>query len=116
MSGSILSVDEYWQCRLGSSGVPVCLVFGDPSWEDMGLLDGSYADDNVQTIVRCINTISSAINDLLSIKKEIRSGVIRSLVPIMFLLVGDLQKTIQEIVGFIAAEIKNLDDAAALLF
>ena len=68
-------------------------MFGGPSWEGMGFLDEFYAD-NVQTIVRCINTIRSAINGLLSIKKKIRSCAIHSLVPVMFLLVGDLQKTI----------------------
>lgn len=116
LSGTIPSIDEFWHYRLGSSAVTVCLALNEFSWANMHLPTGFYADEDVKSIIRHTNTIISATNDLLSIKKEIKRDAIDSLIPIIFHHVGDIQKAVDEVVTFIAAEINNLDTAAASLY
>jgi hypothetical protein len=116
LSGTIPSIDEFWHYRLGSSAVTVCLALNEFSWENMHLPAGFYADKDVKSIMRYTNTIISATNDLLSIKKEIKRDAIDSLIPIIFYHVGDIQKAVDEVVTFVAVEIVNMDKAAASLF
>jgi hypothetical protein len=116
LSGAIPSIDEFWRYRLGSSAVTVCLALNEFSWENMHLPAGFYADEHVKSIIRYTNTIISATNDLLSVKKEINRDAIDSLIPIIFYHVGDIQTAVDEVVAFVAAEIVNMDKAAALLF
>lgn len=116
LSGTIPSIDEFWRYRLGSSAVTVCLALNEFSWETMSLPLEFYDDEDVKSIIRYTNTIISATNDLLSIKKEIKRDAIDSLIPIIFYHVGDIQMAVREVVAFIAAEIKNMDEAADSLF
>jgi hypothetical protein len=74
LSGRIPSVTEFWDFRLGSSAVGVCLALNEFSWDSMSLPADVYADENVKTIFKCTNTIICAVNDLLSVKKEIVSN------------------------------------------
>jgi hypothetical protein len=76
LSGTIPSLDEFWHYRLGSSAVAVCLSLNEFSWEGMDLPIEFYADKDVRALFRYTNTIISAVNDLLSIKKEIVSSPI----------------------------------------
>jgi hypothetical protein len=115
LNGSIPSVEEFWRYRLGCSAVPVCLAVNEYGCGSMELPPEFFADQDVKTLYRCTNTLVSAVNDLLSIKKEVRCDAIDSLIPIMFFYVGDIEIAVREIVAFIAAEIENLDVAAASL-
>jgi hypothetical protein len=116
LSGAIPSIDEFWRYRLGSSAVTVCIALNEFSWESMNLPVEFYNDEDVKSICRYTNTIISATNDLLSIKKEIKRDAIDSLVPILFFHLGDIQMAVAEVVAFITGEINNLDVAAASLF
>jgi hypothetical protein len=116
LSGTIPSIDEFWRYRLGSSAVSVCLALNEFSWENMDFSLDFYDDVDVKSMIKYTNTIISATNDLLSIKKEIKRDAIDSLIPILFFHVGDIQIAVTEVVTFIAAEIKNMDDAAESLF
>jgi hypothetical protein len=116
LSGAIPSIEEFWRYRLGSSAVTVCIALNEFSWDNMSLPVEFYDDEDVKAICRCTNTIISATNDLLSIKKEIKRDAIDSLVPILFFHLGDVQMAVTEVVAFIAGEIDNLDVAAGSLF
>jgi hypothetical protein len=116
LSGAIPSVEEFWRYRLGSSAVPVCLAFNELSWEGMDLPRDFYEDADVKKIQKYTNTIVSTVNDLLSLKKEIRRGAIDSLIPIYLHKVGDLQTAVDIVVAFLAGEIKAMDEAALSLF
>ena len=115
LSGTIPSIEEFWHYRLGSSAVSVCLAFIEFSCEDMHLPSSFYKDEAVARILRCANTIISATNDLLSIKKEIKRDAIDSLIPIVYCRVGDIQVAVGAVVDFIEKEIRAMDDAAELL-
>jgi hypothetical protein len=73
LAGVIPSVEEFWRYRLGSSAVTVCMALNEFSWEDMNLPSTFYEDDDVKKVLIHTNTIISAVNDLLSVKKEIVS-------------------------------------------
>jgi hypothetical protein len=116
LSGIIPSISEFWRYRLGSSAVTVYLALNEFSWEGMNLPSAFHRDADVQNIVRHTNTIISATNDLLSIKKEVKREAIDSLIPIVYSYIGSIPTAITDIVAFIATEIRNLDEAAAALF
>ncbi len=73
LAGSIATLEEFWRYRLGSSAVAVCLALNEFSWDNMNLPIDFYKDEDVKLLYRYTNTIISAVNDLLSIKKEIVS-------------------------------------------
>jgi hypothetical protein len=116
LSGTIPSIDQFWSYRLGSSAIPVCISLNEFSWEDMNLPTGFRDDEDVKSICRYTNTIVSATNDLLSLKKEIKYDAIESLVPILFHHHSDIRLAVAEVVAFIGTEIENMDNAAASLF
>lgn len=116
LSGAIPSVEEYWKYRPGTSAVFICIAFNEYAWEGMDLPAAFYDDTDVKQIQRCTNTLVAAVNDLLSLKKEMKRGAIHSLVPIYLHNVGDLQTAVEMVVSFIAGEIKAMDDAAQSLF
>jgi hypothetical protein len=116
LSGTIPSIEQFWSYRLGSSAIPVCISLNEFSWEDMELPVGFNDDKDVRSICRYTNTIVSATNDLLSLKKEINHDAIESLVPILFYHHPDIQCAVTEVVAFIGTEINNMDNAADSLF
>ena len=69
LSGTTPSVEDFWRYRLGSRADPVCLAFNEFSLEGMNLPREFYEDADVKKIQKCINTIVSTVNDLLSLKK-----------------------------------------------
>lgn len=116
LSGAIPSVEDFWRYRLGSSAVPVCLGFNEFSCEGMNLPRDFYEDVDVKKIQKYTNTIVSTVNDLLSLKKEIRRGAIDSLIPIYLHKVGNLQTAVEMVVAFLVDEINGMDEAALSLF
>ncbi|KAF1954078.1 terpenoid synthase, partial [Byssothecium circinans] len=116
LSGIIPSVDEFWNYRLGSSAVTVCLAFHEFSYENMHLPASFHEDSDVKSIIRYTNMIVSATNDLFSVKKEIERDAVDSLIPIMYYHVGGtVQAAVDEVVMFIKKEIKAFDAAAERL-
>jgi hypothetical protein len=115
LSGAIPSLDEFWRYRLGISAVTVCLALNEFSYDGMRLPAHFYSDEDVKALFRYTNTIISATNDLLSVKKEIKREAIDSLVPIIFFHGGDVQRAVGDVVAFIKDEIANMDGAARSL-
>ena len=115
LSGAIPSLEEFWRYRLGSSALDVLLALNEFSWEDMDLGREFHDDEDVRRIRRYTNTIVSAVNDLLSLRKEVQRGGVDSLVPILVYRGGDVHKAVEEVVEFIGAEIEGMDRAAAAL-
>ncbi|KAF2824417.1 terpenoid synthase [Ophiobolus disseminans] len=116
LSGAIPPIDDFWRYRLGSSAVPVCLAFNEFIWGGMNLPCEFHEDEDVKKIQRCTNTFVSGVNDILSLKKEIRRGAIDSLVPAYLYHGGDLDMAVAKVVEFLGAEIRGMDEAAASLF
>lgn len=73
LSGSVASLEEFWHYRLGTSAATVILAVNELSWEGGNLPITFYADKDVEQLYYYTNTIISALNDVLSVKKEIVS-------------------------------------------
>ncbi|KAF2655196.1 terpenoid synthase [Lophiostoma macrostomum CBS 122681] len=112
LSGRIPTVTEFWDFRLGSSAVGVCLALNEFSWDSMSLPADVYADDDVKTMFKCTNTIICAVNDLLSVKKEIKRDAVDSLLPILYFRTGDIQAAVTDVVTFLEEEVRTFDAAA----
>lgn len=115
LSGSIASLDEFWRFRTGSSAVPVCLALNEFSWGGMNLPIEFHTDKDVRALLHHTNTLLAAINDLYSVKKEIKRDAIDSLIPIIFFQVHDIQTAVQQVVTLIENQIKAMDVVAELL-
>ncbi|CAI6339886.1 unnamed protein product [Periconia digitata] len=113
VAGAIPSIEEFWRCRLGSSGIGLCLAFTEFSFEDMRLPASFFEREDAEVLRRCTITLVGATNDLLSLKKEIERDAIDSLVPLLYYHSGGgLQSAVDEVVAFLGREIKRFDLAA----
>lgn len=74
LSGSVASLEEFWHYRLGTSAATVILAVNELSWEGGNLPITFYAEKDVEQLYYYTNTIISALNDVLSVKKEIVSS------------------------------------------
>ncbi|KAF2008972.1 terpenoid synthase [Aaosphaeria arxii CBS 175.79] len=124
IAGAIPTIEEYWRYRLGSSAVYSCLALNEFSWSGMDLPVEFYSDEDVRTMFRYTNVLVVAVNDLLSVKKEIKRNAIDSLIPILVSQFGDssagscgddIQIAVDEVVTIIDESIKNMDHVAESL-
>jgi hypothetical protein len=132
LSGSVASLEEFWHYRLGTSAATVILAVNELSWEGGNLPISFYAEKDVEQLYYYTNTIISALNDILSVKKEIvsfdrlletisktdclqKQEAIDSLIPIIFYETGDIQVAVSRVIAFMKGEIKKMDETAAVL-
>lgn len=132
LSGSVASLEEFWHYRLGTSAATVILAVNELSWEGGNLPIAFYADKEVEKLYYYTNTIISALNDVLSVKKEIvsfdcplqtnsmtdclqKQEAIDSLIPIIFYETSDIQVAVSRVIAFMKDEIRKMDDTAAKL-
>ncbi|KAF3047863.1 terpene cyclase [Didymella keratinophila] len=115
LSGTVASLEEFWHYRLGTSAATVILAVNELSWEGGNLPISFYVEKDVEQLYYYTNTIISALNDILSVKKEIKQEAIDSLIPIIFYETGDIQVATSRVVAFMKNEIRKMDDTAARL-
>ncbi|KAF2110741.1 isoprenoid synthase domain-containing protein [Lophiotrema nucula] len=115
LSQQVPTLEEFWQYRLGASAVYLCLVFQEFSRESTQFPMSFYEDEDVKLILLCTNRLISAVNDLLSLKKEIRKGAVDSLVPILCYHGREAQGAVDEVITMIKDDVRKLDEAAARL-
>ena len=106
LSGTLSSIEEYQQRRMGTGGVPVCLSITDFAWK-FELPHWIIRDVEFQSLFDATNIIIGTTNDILSVKKEIAAEQVDTLVPLLFVKSGwNLQVAIDEATGL-------LEEAAA---
>lgn len=115
LSGHIPTIEDFWYFRLGSSGVDLALNVHEYSCEGVRFPDEFWADEDVKKLFRFTNTNLSTVNDLLSVKKEIKDGGLDSLIPIYLYHIGDLTKATNDAVAYLTGEIKGQDETSASL-
>ncbi|KAJ8131819.1 hypothetical protein O1611_g1801 [Lasiodiplodia mahajangana] len=109
-TGRLPTVEEYMQRRMGSSAVRVCLAMSDYA-ANMVMPESIMSDDSMQTIWHETNVIISAMNDMLSIKKEIAQSQVDSLIPLLFLRYGSVQAALDEAMNQVSGSVKRFDAA-----
>ncbi|EED22466.1 conserved hypothetical protein [Talaromyces stipitatus ATCC 10500] len=112
---SLPSVDEFWSYRLGASAVFICLAINEYSYGDMDLPTAVFEDPDMKEIWQLTNIIISAVNDMLSLKKEIARDAIDSVIPIMYVQLGSVEAAMDKTVEFVVSMIQKFDEAEARL-
>ncbi|KAI0532335.1 terpenoid synthase [Xylaria digitata] len=104
------TTEQYMQRRMGSSAVRVCLALTDFASGSV-LPEDIILDDSIQIIWRETNIIISAMNDVLSIKKEIVQSQVDSLIPLLFLKCGSVQTALDQILRELSGSIGRFEAA-----
>ncbi|CAJ2509230.1 Uu.00g142560.m01.CDS01 [Anthostomella pinea] len=114
MRGDVPTLNEYWNFRLGTSAVYIGTA---PAVYSLSLRLPSdlMQSEPMQALWRETNVTISITNDLVSLRKEIKSGCIDSMVPLLFASLGDIEKAVSESVTCLRTAKLQFDQAAHLL-
>jgi len=110
------TLEEFWGYRLGSSAVFICLAVNEYAYGDIELPPEMFQDPDMRCIWEQTNIIISAVNDMLSLKKEIARDAIDSVIPLMYVQLGSIQAAMDKTMEFVAAMIKVFDEAERRLY
>ncbi|KAI9728456.1 MAG: hypothetical protein M1828_003857 [Chrysothrix sp. TS-e1954] len=105
------TVREYQDERLGYSGVGVGLALLEYCFA-MKLPHAVLEGQDFQIIRKETNTSMSIVNDLLSLKKEVAQGQVRSLLPILYANIGNIQSAVDAAMVMLKHSIKKFEQAA----
>ncbi|KAI9760260.1 MAG: hypothetical protein M4579_001774 [Chaenotheca gracillima] len=133
MSGRIPTIKEYWDIRMGTSAVGVCLAMLDFAGQ-MSLPTSIMKDPDMQVLWDQTNVIISLVNDMLSLKKEIvgipfmkllsmldkadkdrvsqAHGQTDSLIPLLFALSSNIQQSMDVASNALRSAVINFEMAA----
>ncbi|CZR62301.1 uncharacterized protein PAC_12198 [Phialocephala subalpina] len=111
----IPTLEDYLHSRMGTSAVRPCLAV----IEFANGIRGRYAATTNEPSLTALSDEATKIviiaNDMLSLKKEIRVGVIDSLVPLLCLRFGDVQNALREAQSDLAAAVDRFELEARTL-
>lgn len=114
LDGRIISLDEFWRFRLGSSAVPVVLCINEYC-NDINVSQGTAQCAEMGDLWDMTNINICMVNDLLSMKKEIQHGSAESLIPILYAAKPNVQVVAHEVVEALESIITEFNTAAAKL-
>ncbi|KAH6654009.1 isoprenoid synthase domain-containing protein [Truncatella angustata] len=108
------TLDEYVSCRMGTSACNVTTFFNEFS---IGVTIPAHilTSPSMRRLWDATNTIIWAVNDLLSLKKEVAQQTVDSLLPLLFYQYGDLERSAQTAIDLIAANVAEFDMVAERL-
>lgn len=108
LENKLPQLEEYLDCRMGTSGVGVCVVLHN-------ILVGELMDDASRTemdeMMLQTNMMISITNDILSLKKELAAGTPDSIIPILWQQSGSLQMAVDKAYKLLK-EARSLFDAS----
>ncbi|KAI0410653.1 isoprenoid synthase domain-containing protein [Xylaria grammica] len=108
VSAQLPPADEYIRRRMGSSAVGITMGLMEYAYGiDLG--DSLRSNPILRAMLEEANLVTSISNDILSIKKEIDNGQTDSLVPLLTLQLGSVQKAIDQAVKTVRSSIARID-------
>ncbi|ORX95690.1 isoprenoid synthase domain-containing protein, partial [Clohesyomyces aquaticus] len=115
LSEDLPTMDQYITCRMGTSAVGVTSAFNEYS-EGLAPLPAHVINDPEMRIIWDeTNIIVWAVNDLLSLKKEVQQQTVDSLVPLLYRKFGNLDLAVSLIVEAVQKAVQNFDRVAERL-
>ncbi|MCJ1293100.1 hypothetical protein MMC34_004653 [Xylographa carneopallida] len=111
MSEHVVSLEEYWHYRLGTSAVRVVLAVSEFG-NDTNLPPYVMQDEDMATLWDLTNANICIVNDLLSVKKEIAQGSAESLVPILFAQLRSAQAAVDQVMETVRLTVEEFDVVA----
>ncbi|KAF2467746.1 terpenoid synthase [Lindgomyces ingoldianus] len=115
LSEELPTLDEYITCRMGTSAVGVTSAFNEFAQGMAPLPSHVINDADMRTLWDETNIIIWAVNDLLSLKKEVQQQTVDSLVPLLYHRFGNLQLAVSLIVEAVEKAVQNFDSTAETL-
>ncbi|KAF7504832.1 hypothetical protein GJ744_001698 [Endocarpon pusillum] len=114
LSDRIPTISEYWAFRMGTSGVGAFLAMAEYSIRSR-LPRPIINSPEMKVIWDETNLMSSLINDILSVKKEVVAGSILGLVPLLCMQNPDAQAAIDSAVKALHDSVKRFRTAEGQL-
>ncbi|KAF2871389.1 isoprenoid synthase domain-containing protein [Massariosphaeria phaeospora] len=115
LSENLPTLDEYITCRMGTSAVGVTSAYNEFAYGLEPLPTHVMEDPEMRTLWDETNIIVWAVNDLLSLKKEIQQQTVDSLLPLLHQKFGQLNISVSLVVEAVEKAVKNFDNTAASL-
>ena len=110
--GEMPTLEEYWAYRLHSSAVFVTLAANEFAFPGMRLPTSIMESEQMEELWTRANVVVSTVNDLLSLRKEVRGGNAGSMVPIVFVQTGDVQRAVDFTERWIGENVAAFEEAA----
>lgn len=114
LAGHIISLEEFWAFRLGTSAVGFVLCLNEYC-NEIELPASIMQSPEMEQLWNLTNFNICMVNDLLSIRKEIEHGSAESLVPILYATRRNVQAVADELMNSIKITITDFDSTAAQL-
>ncbi|GAP93173.2 putative terpene synthase metal binding domain protein [Rosellinia necatrix] len=110
MTKELPTIEQYIHRRMGSSAVEVCLAIQEYC---LGITIPSEVMrcEAMSAIWHETNIIISTMNDMMSIKKEVDNSQIDSLIPLLFIQVGSVQKAIDRAAEMTTSAVQRFERA-----
>ncbi|KAL2070978.1 hypothetical protein VTL71DRAFT_14004 [Oculimacula yallundae] len=114
IADQVPSVEDFWTMRMGSGAVGQANALGELCLE-VGLPSHIHEHPDMQVLqIEVIKNIS-AVNDLMSLKKELRDDCVMSLIPVYFYNGMELQTAIDTTWEFLRGSVERFEEAAKRL-
>ena len=109
-----VTIEEYWQYKLGTSAIRVVLCLND-YFNETTLPYDIMHDPSMATLWNLTNINIGIVNDMISLKKEIAHGSVESLVPILYTTKRDVQAVADDVMESVRFTIAEFDEVASKL-
>ncbi|KAI5922917.1 isoprenoid synthase domain-containing protein [Camillea tinctor] len=113
-SSELPTIDQYMRRRMGSGAVRTCLALIEYSY-GLDMPEEVMESKLMQSIWYEANIIICVTNDMMSIKKEVEQSQTDSLIPLLYLKFGSIQKAMNHATDMIKTAIGNFDKAEKAL-
>jgi len=110
LSDKLPTVEEYWQCRMGTSAVGVTLAVNE--FANEAALSTMMINADMKILWDYANEIVWLVNDILSIKKELDQDTVDSLIPLLFNNFGSAQAAVDSAIASLHAAVTGFDKIA----
>jgi len=114
LGDTIPNVEEYWFCRMGTSAVGPCMAVVEYSLGQR-LPRSVMRSTEIRIVWDETNIMISIVNDILSLKKELSTGVIISVVPVLCAINHDVQAAVDQALEGLHASVERLEVATRRL-
>lgn len=113
LKNQLPQLEEYIDCRMGTSGVGVCVMLHNILVEEP--MDCSSRLE-MDEMMHQINVMISITNDILSLKKELAAGTPDSIIPILWQQSGNLQEAVNKACEMLKEARSLFDESECRMF
>ncbi|KAJ2983082.1 hypothetical protein NQ176_g946 [Zarea fungicola] len=114
LSPDLPTIAEYQETRMGTSAVNITTFFNEYAC-NITLPVAVLEEPLMKIIWDKTNTIIWAVNDIVSLNKEVAQNTVDSMVPLLYTEFGSMKTALAMIVGLVEEAVESFDRAATAL-